>query len=425
MSASVFNPPHFLRHIGMPTLREFTEAHVLGPHLTLDWSQDEATLPAMVSLAVEALATDLPSRELTPEQRKAIADALGYWYDDLRRCHLMANSLAVEEFLLKCAEDDEALTAFADRDDREKAMWMFTFRDDVFRHAELHLSFLAKTNGKYWKKHRIGAGFDPTSDRAALEAFSHAVADLYKKVGAGKSTHVELAEREGSIQITIYIEGPVTALAHFSQNHFSRITTRIALETALLYDPQTGLVETIVKGGAKNHKAVLQLFGKHVVGQEIKPEEIEPKRYRLNALRDGLDPFEDWERYGIRKVRLRRVKFTPSGSSGLTLNIEAPTVETQPDALAIARERLKVSHTFEAEYNLDGATLMVYPTEKIRRGHFSFDVFSSGSSTIKNLPAKHQPMAQAVLRALSVVDADESVPAVTAESEIDEAALAA
>lgn len=62
---NVFNPPHFLRHIGMPTLREFTEAHVLGPYLTLDWTQDEATLPAMVSQAVEALATELPTREMT------------------------------------------------------------------------------------------------------------------------------------------------------------------------------------------------------------------------------------------------------------------------------------------------------------------------------------------------------------------------
>ena len=123
---SVFNPPHFLRHIGMPTLREFTEAHVLGPYLTLDWTQDEATLPAMVSQAVEALATELPTREMPPEARKATADALGYWYDDLRRCHLMANSLAVEEFLLTCADDEEVLAAFADRDDREKAMWMFT-----------------------------------------------------------------------------------------------------------------------------------------------------------------------------------------------------------------------------------------------------------------------------------------------------------
>ncbi len=421
---SIFNPPHFLRHIGMPTLREFTEAHVLGPHLTLDWTLDEAALPAMVSQAVETLATELPTREMTMDARKAIADALGYWYDDLRRCHLMANPLAAEEFLLKCADDDEVLAAFADRDDREKAMWMFTFRDEAFRQTELHLSFLAKTNGKYWKKHRIEAGLDPTADRAALEAFSQAVADIYKKAGAGKATHIELSQREHQIQITLYVEGPVTALAHFSQNHFSRITTRIALETALLYDPQTGLVETIVKGGAKNHKAVLQLFGQHLVGHEIKPEEIEPKRYRLNALRDGLDPFEDWGRYGIRKVRLRRAQFKPMNSNGEAIHLEALEAESEPDALAVARARLKVSHAFEAEYNLDGATLMVYPTEKIRRSHFSFNVFSSGSSTIKNLPAQHQPMAQAVLRALNVVEADELVPTVAPDSEADQAVLA-
>jgi predicted small secreted protein len=88
--------------------------------------------------------------------------------------------------------------------------------------------------------------------------------------------------------------------------------------------------------------------------------------------------------------------------------------------LALARTRLKVSHAFEAEYNLDGATLMVYPTEKTRRGHFSFNVYSSGSSTIKNLSAKHQPMAQAVLRALNVVDGDEPAPTPAPEPEADE-----
>ena len=111
-------------------------------------------------------------------------------------------------------------------------------------------------------------------------------------------------------------------------------------------------------------------------------------------------------------------------SSGQHIHFEASEAESEPDALALARARLKVSHAFEAEYNLDGATLMVYPTEKIRRGHFSFNVFSSGSSTIKNLPAKHQPMAQAVLRALNVIDGDEPVPTITAVPEADEAALA-
>jgi len=37
------------------------------------------------------------------------------------------------------------------------------------------------------------------------------------------------------VQLTIYVEGPITALAHFTENKFNRQTTRIALETAVVY----------------------------------------------------------------------------------------------------------------------------------------------------------------------------------------------
>jgi hypothetical protein len=115
--------------------------------------------------------------------------------------------------------------------------------------------------------------------------------------------------KDESVQVTIYVEGPVTAIAHFEQSNFTRVTTRIALETALVYHPKLGIVESIVKGGAKNHAAVLQLFGEHVLGQKIEPEEIEKKAFRLNALRDGmLSPTVDWSEFGVEKVRLRRAK---------------------------------------------------------------------------------------------------------------------
>jgi hypothetical protein len=60
--------------------------------------------------------------------------------------------------------------------------------------------------------------------------------------------------------------------------------------------------------GTLFHTAVLSLFGEHVVGQTIEPEEIERKRFNLNALRDDMmEPFEDWSKFGVEKVRLRRV----------------------------------------------------------------------------------------------------------------------
>jgi hypothetical protein len=414
----VFNARHFLRHIGMPTLQQFTDGHVLGARLNVDWTLPADSLPAAVNTAVQDLETRLTTSEFTSDERLAIEHDLHLWVDDLRRAHLMSNSLALAEFRNICKDDTEALSAFADRDEREVALWMFTLRDKAFRDIELHLAFQAKTNGKYWKKHRIQCGLDPCRDRAQLELFCHDVAKLYKKAGAGDGVHVEFSERTGtdtndagSIQLTIYVEGPVTALAHFTQSHFTRITTRIALETALVYHPATGEVETIVKGGGKNHAAVLELFGKHVLQQPIAPEAIEKQRYRLNALRDGLmEPFDDWSALGVEQVRLRRVRLCPTGKTAISFNVEASPDKAQLDAIHLARGSLKVQHLFEAEYNLEGATVIVFtaPMEGGgKQGHFSFDVFASGSSTIKNLSPRNQTIARKVLQALLVIDADE------------------
>lgn len=408
----VFNARHFLRHISMPTLREFTEAHVLATRLSIDWTQPEESLPTVVSDAVDAIETASTAPDADTTQREAIEKDLRYWHDDLRRAHMMSNALAIQEFRSACAGDTIVETAFAARDEREIALWMMANREKIFRDAELHIAFQAKTNGKYWKKHRIQPGLNLTHDRGQLESFCHDVAKLYKKDGAGDGVHIEFSKRatDKSIQLTIYVEGPVTALAHFAQNHFTRLTTRIALETAIVYHPTSGNIETIVKGGARNHIAVLQLFGKHVVQQEITPEEIEKKRYKLNALRDGLmEPFEDWSTHGVEKVRLRRARFSPSGSTGISFEIESSPEKDHDDAIKIALESLKVEHSFEAEYNMNGASVLVYTgtSETGKTQHFSFNLYSSGSSTIKNLSARNQIIANAVLLALNVIDPDD------------------
>jgi hypothetical protein len=408
----VFNPRHFLRHISMPTLREFTEAHVLNGSLNIDWEQPADTLSTVLADTIYALHASLP--HLLPEERRIVEYHIGLWFDDLRRAHTMSHELAIKEFQLAYQGDALVEQAFATRDDREKALWMLAFRDKVFRDTELHLAFQAKVNGKYWKKHRIQPGLSLSRDREKLEAFCQQVAKLYKKVGAGESTHVELSERawDHSIQLTIYIEGPVIAMAHFADKQFKRITTRIALETALFYHPDSGMVETIVKGGAKNHTAVLELFGKHVVEREITPEAIEKKRYQLNALLDGLmQPFEDWSRYGVEKVRLRRARFCPVGMAGVSYQVEADSSKEHADAVRLALQTFKTNHAFEAEYHLDGASIIVYTTasEENKPQHFSFDLYSSGSSTIKNLSVRNQPIANAVLRALNVIEMEEQI----------------
>lgn len=404
----IFTSRHFLLHISMPTLQEFTQTHVLSPRLAIDWTTLPESLSETVSDAVDALEASLSSADLSPSEREAREQDLFHWHDDLRRAHLMSNGLAITELRVAVSKDGDATVALENRDDREIALWMLAMRDKVFRDAELHLAFQARTNGKYWKKFCIQPGLSPTRDQTELEAFSTEVGNLYKKSGGGKSSHVEVIDRcaDGSIQLAIYVEGPITALAHFSQKAFKRMTTRVALETAIVYHPSTGVVETIVKGGAKNHEAVLALFGTHVVKQAITPTEIKKQRFNLNALRDGmLEPFEDWSVHGVEKVRLRRAQFTPMGQTTIGLHVEASPEKEDDDAIKIALNSLKCDRAFTSSFNMTGASVIVYmaaPAEG-KSPHFSFNVYSSGSSTIKNLSEKNQPIANAVLSALDVI----------------------
>lgn len=180
----------------------------------------------------------------------------------------------------------------------------------------------------------------------------------------------------------------------------------MALETAIVYHPTTGQIETIVKGGAKNHAAVLQLFGTYIVKQEIAPEEIQKQRFDLNSLRDGLlEPRDDWSDHGVDKVRLRRATFSPIGTTGVNFQIEASPQEDQADAIALALSTLKYERAFTSSFNMTGASVIVYMETQPdgKAPHFSFDVYSSGSSTIKNLSEKNQPIANAVLTALDVI----------------------
>lgn len=407
----IFTPTHFLRHVSMPTLREFADAHSIALHLSIDWTGAADSLPAKLNGAVDAVQVLLADGARTGDEISAIQRDLDLWHDDLRRVHLLSNDLASNEFHSACVNDQQALDAFSIRATQEQALWVFHARPQLFRDVELHLAFQAKANGKSWKKHRIEPGLNLTNERAKLEAFSHEVAKLFSKSGGGKSTHVEHSTciSDGSIQLTIYVEGPITALAHFTKNKFSRVPTRIALETAIVYQPATGIIESIVKGGSKNHEAVLQLLGKHVVGRDIKPEEIEKTRFKLNELREGVELLDDLSPLGVDKIRLRRAQFKPRSKKGVVIRIEATAEPGHDDAVELARKTLNFGHLFETEYDIEGACVLVYlkAVDGQKPKQFSFDVYSTGSSTIKNLSVKNQPIANAILASLNVIDAEE------------------
>ena len=406
----IFNPRHFLRYIAIPVLQDFVSVHPLGTYLILDWNLPEKIARKALADAVDALQTRLQDDlTLTTGQKVELEEGLFSWNESLRRARITGTEAGAREFALALTDDAAAIVHLQGLDPREQALWMLAHHEQTFRDIELHLAFRSKTDGQSWKPNKVLADLVPHLDHESLEAFKQDVAALYQKSGAGIGSHIEVSHygADGSIQFTLYVEGPITAIAQFRKHDFKRIATRVALENALVYHPKSGVVETVVKGGKDNHKKVIALFGKHLVKTELDPQPITPSRFRLGALSDGLlAPKEDWSTQGIQKVRLRRAKFTPADQRSSAIQIEASPEANREDAICVARDKLKVAHSFDSEFEMDRATLMVYTRDQVssREGHFSFDVYASGSTTIKNLSHRNQQLAQCVMRSLGIVE---------------------
>jgi hypothetical protein len=150
----VFSSKQFLLLISAATLREYTEAHVVYPRITVDWSVEPETFASAIHDAVEAL--DAAMGEVAdPLERKAIEADLYLWHDDLRRAHLLSNRLAIQELRSAIESDNEAIAALEGRSETEIPLWILAHRETAFRNVELYLAFQAKSNGKFWKKHAI------------------------------------------------------------------------------------------------------------------------------------------------------------------------------------------------------------------------------------------------------------------------------
>jgi hypothetical protein len=467
MTVKLFSARNFLRHVRFSTLAPFVQNHAIWPHVRA--SVDVPSSPSAgedvelsevlsdkfskaVSDAVEALQVQLTTGYFdTPEQhlqKKAVEQDLLQWMDDLRRAHAMSGELGVAQLRNACHADagdvegrrgganrtgkvggsvEALLAALQNRNGQEAALWMLGERPHTFRDAELQLAFVTRAEGRYWKRHCIPRQLPMTPEAGLaadrLDRFGRAVCQLYKKSGAGQGVHLEwtrhgVADCDGaaangtadtntaSVQLTVYVEGPVTAISHFEKQHFMRGNARLALESALLYHPTTGEVETIVKGGAKNHAALLSLFAEHLVGQKLEPQQLHAAPLRLDTLLSGTEPVEDWSHRGVRSVRLRRARLISRGSADVSFSVEASNDPAAPDALAVARTGLRGGAHLEQAYHLDAATIVVYLNEYVgqRAAQFSFQVRACGRSTIKHLPLRHQTTASHVLRALQLIE---------------------
>lgn len=394
---TAFNYRQLARQIPAATWQAyFVSRSVTAPEF-FDWNEEEQRF----SDALIALLEDL-----NPGEQARL-------HAELRHVHALATQKGIDAILN--ASDNEAAIreAFGQlRNHAERALWVLVNRPNAFMAAEALLQFDLGVGKQSWKRQSIKVTGPVSRDAADIEALQCVLSDvLSKRNGPKRDCHVDVCDRylDGGVQISVYLEDDPNDLVEFVDEGMRRRTTRPATNLALVYYPESGIVDTVGRGGAKVHLPLVTIFARHLLKQEVKPEAVSQPLFYLNRLRHGLDLPEDCDidlaAQGVDRIRLRRARLRSTRAPVCDVWVAVAADPSEPCAFSASSAHLKDHDIFRGPFNIVEALISLYfsPAAPGKRGKvLNIELKQSGVSNLRDLDEEDARLAEQLLRAWRV-----------------------
>jgi hypothetical protein len=323
---------HVLRHLPVksPLVRDFLSKRGFDPGADFDWNETEPALARRLSDLIGDLTDDDVRQALIADLEKVgqLSDPSG----ERQMRTVSGGNLTI------IAAMEQLHTS------EERALWLFEHHPDRFDDA-LEARFFDEQSASAWAQThdlRIKQPLDRSAEaQAALKA---AISAFYRqREGCGYNVLVELIDRhlEGTVQVTVYVADLPNHRTEFEHGELTRRRSTPVKDLALNYNPATGIARTVVRGGKDYHMMFAASVSEHLLHHKIKPERVQPQRYRLSVLRGGIS-VQDPAALGLECVRLR----------GLTL--WDPDTNLYADFKAPARTRNAVMEQIQKAFPQPG-----------------------------------------------------------------------
>jgi len=394
---TAFNPHHLVRQIPAQTWQDYLIARSVAIPESFDWDAEETAFSGALIALLE---------RLEPGQQ-AILQA------ELRHVHALATTRGMDAILN--ASDNAA----AIREDfallhnpAERALWVLVHWPDTFMAAEALLRFDIGVGKRSWKRQTINVTAPVCREAADVAALEQALSGvLSRRKGPRRACRVDICDRhlDGGVQVSVYLEDDPNDLVEFVGDGMCRRTTRPATNLALVYYPESGLVDTVGRGGARVHQPLVTLFARHLLKQEVEPQAVRQPMFHLNRLRHGLelpqDSAIDLAACGVERIRLRRVRLRSTRGPICDFWLSVPADATDSCALSASRAQLEDHDLFRGPYNIIEALISIefVPTAIGKRGRvLNIDLKQSGISNLRELDEEDAQLAERLLRAWRV-----------------------
>lgn len=387
---TAFNPHHLVRQIPAQTWKPYLNTRLVMDDDKLLWASDEMTFAQSVIALMEA----------QPPKVQAKLHA------ELRRVNDMAHPRGIDA-IANASDLDLPATLQALRNHQERALWVLIHHEAVFATAEMMLQFDLGVGKRSWKRQTISARENVSTSPEDLAALANELSGIItRKNETRRQCHIEVCQRhlDGGVQVNIYVEDDPNDLVEFVDDGMLRRTTRPANNIALVYYPETGVVDSVGQGGAKLHKPLVSLFAKHLLNTNIEPEAVKTPLFYLNRLRHHpqlLDAARGISEQ-VQRVRVRMAKARATRAPIGDVSLSVPASDTEACVLRMSRQKFADKDIFVGHYNVLEAVIAVHfqPDASQRaRKPLIIHLRSAGTSNLKNLSEDDAALAEQLIRA--------------------------
>jgi hypothetical protein len=329
-----------------------------------------------------------------PAERRSVIDA------ELRSVHDLATEdgirLIVEEAPLQGPGLIEELSKHQGL--HSKAMWTLLSHPHVYRAAYV-LNSVHRTNGRFWHRRKdLPAKVPDTSDEA-IAKFKAGLTKLYwEKEGRGEECAVELFSRAGRVQyFCVYPKDHSQTFVGFQAGRRGLVREPVqpAFEIVFAFDPDSGCLDTCMRGDKRRREAVQKIFADAILRHDLGPETKRSDAYELSLLRNPEFVFAAVPHLGLKGMRLRKLTFVERGNWSSRFGVEADSSGNATAVHSFLKSLLDPKSNILARFDVDRATVVA-----------DFVPNSDGSETIqfelsaKGLRLEDTPQSQAIMESL-------------------------
>ena len=348
----------------------------------------------------------------TPETSQILVEAVKIWPDTDARDQMTANLLASvqlgdaagkQAMFEAVVADGAALVGLTlCQSDIHRSFWLYVHHPALFDRA-YDFSFW-ENHGPQTQQYDLGLKRQPNTADSALVALRQAISAFYKReLQCGDGSEAHLIERSpGVFLLSVHIKDMAMLRLEFEGSTLKRRVGNPNIHMVLEYAKATGVVRTLVRGGAKYQHMLVKAFAEHVLGVKANAHRIKSPTLDLSMLRTGFDVQEAFED-GFSMVQLKALTLL-SPDSALKIDCTAMQSSQQRSVHELLKEKLP--GPLEGQWAVTAAQVnLYYPPEpgRTRPKVVTIEVTSKGRLNLHKFDAKMQAQLEGYLVAVGIL----------------------